>query len=163
VVSPDGSTAYVSDYSEFVSSPNSVAVVRTATDTVTTQIPFGQHPARPRRQPGRLGGLFRRQQQHHRFTVQATDSSSPPQPAIAALSITAGGCTTTITGTHPGPLRVGSGSTTCVATGAPVSGPLTVTTGGVLSLQGATVTGRCGPAAPAAWPCAARKSPARCR
>ena len=61
------------------------------------------------------------------FTVGVTDSETPPMTASQALSLTAGGCTTTITGSHPGPLTVGSG-VTCI-TGARISGPVSIPAG----------------------------------
>jgi Tol biopolymer transport system component len=74
------------------------------------------------------------------FTVQATDSSSPtPQTASATLSVTVGGCATTITGTYNGPLTIGAG-VTCLEQ-ATVSGPVKITAGAVVSVQGSTLRG----------------------
>jgi hypothetical protein len=73
------------------------------------------------------------------FTVQAADSSSPQMTATAQLSITVGGCTTTITGTHSGPLTIGSG-TTCLDQ-ATVTGPVHITTGAVVSITGSKLDG----------------------
>jgi hypothetical protein len=73
------------------------------------------------------------------FTVGVTDSESPPMAASQALSITAGGCTTTITGTHPGPLAIGSG-VTCI-TGANISGPVTITAGATVAVSQSTMSG----------------------
>ncbi len=74
------------------------------------------------------------------FTVQATDSTSPtPQTATAQLSITVGGCATTITGSHAGPLTIGSG-VTCLA-GATVSGPVKITAGAVVSVASSRLAG----------------------
>ena len=71
------------------------------------------------------------------FTAGVTDSSSPPQSASQPLSITTGGCTTTIIG--------GAGFTagpgvTCV-TGGTVHGPVTVPAGATLAITGATISG----------------------
>jgi Putative Ig domain len=73
------------------------------------------------------------------FTVGLTDSESPPMSASQALSITAGGCTTAITGSHPGPLNVGGG-VTCI-TGASISGPVTVPAGATVAVSGSTIGG----------------------
>jgi hypothetical protein len=73
------------------------------------------------------------------FTVQVTDSSTPPMTATANLSITVGGCATTITGTHSGALTIGSG-VTCLDR-ATVTGPVKITAGAVVSIQASTLQG----------------------
>jgi hypothetical protein len=73
------------------------------------------------------------------FTAGVTDSESPPMSASQALSITAGGCTTTITGTRHGPLSVGSGIT-CI-TGASLSGPVTIPAGATVAVSQSTLAG----------------------
>ena len=73
------------------------------------------------------------------FTVQAADSSSPQMTATANLSITVGGCATTITGTHNGPLTIGSG-VTCLNQ-ATVTGPVKITAGAVVSITGSALRG----------------------
>jgi hypothetical protein len=73
------------------------------------------------------------------FTVGVTDSETPPMAASQALSLTAGGCTTTITGNHPGPLTVGSG-VTCIA-GASISGPVTIPAGATVAVSQSTLGG----------------------
>jgi Putative Ig domain len=82
------------------------------------------------------------------FTVMATDSTSPtPQTATANLAITVGGCTTTITGTHNGPLTIGSG-VTCLDQ-ATVSGPVKITAGAVVSVAGSQLRGPLSASGPA--------------
>lgn len=66
-------------------------------------------------------------------TVQVTDPQSPPATATAALSITVGGATAIITGTHHGPLRISSGIT--VITGARINGPVTIAHGAVVAIS----------------------------
>jgi hypothetical protein len=73
------------------------------------------------------------------FTVGVTDSETPPMTASQALSLTAGGCTTTITGSHPGPLTVGSG-VTCI-TGARISGPVSIPAGATVAVSQSTLSG----------------------
>lgn len=73
------------------------------------------------------------------FTVEVADSSRPQLTASASLSITVGGCTTTITGTHSGPLTIGSG-TTCLDQ-ATITGPVKITTGAVVSITGSKLGG----------------------
>ena len=81
------------------------------------------------------------------FTVQVADSSSPPMTATAQLSIAAGGCTTTITGTHSGPLTIGSGIT-CLEQ-ASIKGPVHITAGAVVSINGSTLSGPLSASSPA--------------
>jgi hypothetical protein len=73
------------------------------------------------------------------LTVGVTDSETPPMAASQALSIVAGGCTTTITGNHPGPLTVGSG-VTCIA-GASISGPVTIPAEATVAISQSTLGG----------------------
>jgi hexosaminidase len=71
--------------------------------------------------------------------VQVTDSGSPAQTATVGLSITVGGCTTTITGTHNGPLVAHSG-VICL-NHATVTGPVSISGGAVLSAVASHVSG----------------------
>ena len=73
------------------------------------------------------------------FTVQGNDSANPPYSASRALSITVGGCTQTITGTHSGQLNLTSG-VTCVV-GGTLTGPVSVGSGAVLAIQSGQVNG----------------------
>ena len=73
------------------------------------------------------------------FTVQAADSSSTQITATATVSITVGGCATTITGTHSGRLTIGSG-VTCLNQ-ATISGPVTIIPGAVVSVVGSALDG----------------------
>ncbi|MFI6812528.1 GH92 family glycosyl hydrolase [Nonomuraea sp. NPDC050328] len=78
-------------------------------------------------QPGRYA--------HYRLTAASGNLAelellAAPDPA----------CTTTVTGTHRGPLTVGDG-VTCLAAGATVSGPVTVRQGASLLATGATIGG----------------------
>jgi hypothetical protein len=74
-------------------------------------------------------------------TVQAADSASPRQTATARLSVTVGGCTTSITGSHTGQITAGKGQFVCIGPGASQNGAITVSSGGGLSIAGSTVTG----------------------
>ena len=71
------------------------------------------------------------------FTVQAADSAGAT--ATASLSITVGGCATTITGSHNRPLTIGPG-VTCLDQ-ATISGPVKITAGAVVSIQASTLGG----------------------
>ena len=73
------------------------------------------------------------------FTVQVSDAESPAMSATASLSITVGGCTTTVSGAGSGPLQIGAG-VTCVI-GASVPGPVSIGAGAVVVLVGATISG----------------------
>jgi hypothetical protein len=73
------------------------------------------------------------------LTVQAADSSSPQMTATAPLSITVGGCATTITGSRSGPLTIASG-TTCLDQ-ATITGPVKITAGAVVSIAGSALQG----------------------
>jgi hypothetical protein len=73
------------------------------------------------------------------FTVEATDSENPEMTAMAELSITVGGCTTTITGTHKGPLQIGAG-VTCL-NGATVAGPVSISAGAVVAIGASKIQG----------------------
>lgn len=59
--------------------------------------------------------------------------------ATKPLSITAGGCTRAITGTHHGPLTIRKG-VTCV-TAATLHGPLTITRGATVAISGSHISG----------------------
>jgi hypothetical protein len=71
------------------------------------------------------------------FTVQAADSAGTT--ATTSLSITVGGCATTITGSRNRPLTIGAG-VTCLDQ-ATISGPVKVTAGAVVSIQASTLNG----------------------
>ena len=71
------------------------------------------------------------------FTVRAADSAG--DNAAAGLSVTVGGCTTKITGSHNRPLTIGAGIT-CLDQ-ATISGPLAITSGAVVSIQASTLSG----------------------
>lgn len=71
------------------------------------------------------------------FTVRATDSAGDSDSA--SMSLTVGGCTTTITGMRVRPLAIGSG-VTCLNQ-ATISGPIAIPAGAVLSIQGSTLDG----------------------
>jgi Putative Ig domain len=71
------------------------------------------------------------------FTVQAADSAGAT--ATASLSITVGGCATSITGSRNRPLTIGPG-VTCLDQ-ATISGPVTITAGAVVSIQASTLGG----------------------
>jgi hexosaminidase len=71
------------------------------------------------------------------FTVQAADSAGAT--ATASLSITVGGCATSITGSYDRPLTIGAG-VTCLDQAA-ISGPVTITAGAVVSIQASTLGG----------------------
>jgi hypothetical protein len=73
------------------------------------------------------------------FTVTVTDAENPAMTASQQLSITVGGCTTTITGKHAGSLAVGGG-VTCI-TGATISGPVTIPAGASVAISGSTLSG----------------------
>jgi hypothetical protein len=73
------------------------------------------------------------------FTVQVTDAESPAMSATASLSISVGGCTTTVSGTTFAPLQIGAG-VTCI-TGATIAGPVSIAPGAVVVLTGATIYG----------------------
>ena len=73
------------------------------------------------------------------FTVRVSDAEAPAMSATASLSITVGGCTTTVGGDGSGPLEIGAG-VTCVI-GASVPGPVSVGAGAVVVLVGATISG----------------------
>jgi hypothetical protein len=75
------------------------------------------------------------------LTIQAADSSSPRQTATAQLSITVGGCTTSITGSHTGQIVVGKGQFVCIGPNASQNGAITVNSGGGLSMVSSTLTG----------------------
>jgi Putative Ig domain len=75
------------------------------------------------------------------LTIQAADSSSPRQTATAQLSITVGGCTTSITGSHTGQIVVGKGQFVCIGPNASQNGAITVNSGGGLSIVSSTLTG----------------------
>jgi hypothetical protein len=75
------------------------------------------------------------------LTIQAADSSSPRQTATAQLSITVGGCTTSITGSHTGQIVVGKGQFVCIGPNASQNGAITVNSGGGLSVVSSTLTG----------------------
>lgn len=72
------------------------------------------------------------------FTVEVRDSSNPQLTATRQLSITVGGCTTTITGSHLGSLTL-TGAT-CFS-GATVTGSITIPKGAVVSIVDSTITG----------------------
>jgi len=74
-------------------------------------------------------------------TVQAADSASPRQTATARLSVTVGGCTTSITGSHTGQIVVGKGQFVCIGPNASQNGAITVNSGGGLSVVSSTLTG----------------------
>ena len=74
-------------------------------------------------------------------TVQAADSASPQQTATARLSVTVGGCTKLITGSHTGQITAGKGQFVCLGPGASQNGAITVSSGGGLSIASSTVTG----------------------
>jgi Putative Ig domain len=71
------------------------------------------------------------------FTVRAADSAG--DTATAGLSLTVGGCTTKITGSHNRPLTISAG-VTCLDQ-ATISGPLEITAGAVVSIQASTLGG----------------------
>ena len=71
------------------------------------------------------------------FTVRAADSSGTA--ATASLSMTVGGCSTTITGSRSRPLTIGAG-VTCLDQ-ATISGPVKVTPGAVVSIQASSLGG----------------------
>jgi Putative Ig domain len=71
------------------------------------------------------------------FTVQAADSAGAT--VTASLSITVGGCATSITGSRNRPLTIGAG-VTCLDQAA-ISGPVTITAGAVVSIQASTLGG----------------------
>jgi Putative Ig domain len=71
------------------------------------------------------------------FTVQAADSTGAT--ATASLSITVGGCATSITGSRDRPLTIGAG-VTCLDQ-AIISGPVTITAGAVVSIRASTLGG----------------------
>jgi hypothetical protein len=71
------------------------------------------------------------------FTVQAADSAGAT--ATASLSITVGGCATSITGSYNRPLTIGPG-VTCLNQ-ATISGPVKITAGAVVSIQASTLGG----------------------
>jgi hexosaminidase len=73
------------------------------------------------------------------FTVSVADSESPPMTATAQLSLTVVGCTTTISGTHHGPLVIGPG-VTCLAS-ATVTGPVSIGHGAVVSVADSHLSG----------------------
>jgi Putative Ig domain len=73
------------------------------------------------------------------FTVGVKDSETPPMTASQALSITAGGCTTTVTGSHPGSLTVGSG-VTCIVQ-ASIGGSVSISAGATVAVSQSTVSG----------------------
>jgi len=73
------------------------------------------------------------------FTVQVSDAEAPAMSATASLSITVGGCTSTVTDGGSGPLHIGAG-VTCVI-GASVPGPVSIGPGAVVVLVGATISG----------------------
>ncbi len=74
-------------------------------------------------------------------TVQAADSASPRQTATARLSVTVGGCTKLITGSHTGQITAGKGQFVCIGPGASQNGAITVSSGGGLSIASSTMTG----------------------
>jgi Putative Ig domain len=71
------------------------------------------------------------------FTVQAADSTGAT--ATVSLSITVGGCVTSITGSHRRPLTIGAG-VTCLDQ-ATISGPVKITAGAVVSIQASALGG----------------------
>jgi hexosaminidase len=71
------------------------------------------------------------------FTVQAADSAGAA--VTVSLSITVGGCTTEITGSHNRPLTIGAG-VTCLDQ-ATISGPVKIKAGAVVSIQASTLGG----------------------
>ena len=71
------------------------------------------------------------------FTIRAADSAG--DTAAAGLSVTVGGCTTKIAGSHIRPLTIGAG-VTCLDQ-ATISGPLEITSGAVVSIQASTLGG----------------------
>lgn len=71
------------------------------------------------------------------FTVRAADSAGAT--VTASLSITVGGCTTKITGSHNRPLTIGAG-VTCLDQ-ATISGPVKIAAGAMVSIQGSTLGG----------------------
>lgn len=73
------------------------------------------------------------------FTVTVTDGESPARSASRPLSITVGGCMTTVSGRHGGRLVLGAG-VDCL-TGALVDGPVQVAPGAVLAITGSTLHG----------------------
>ena len=73
------------------------------------------------------------------FTVTVTDAQTPAMTASQQLSITVGGCTTTITGKHTGALTVGSG-VTCI-TGATITGAVSIPAGATVAISGSTLSG----------------------
>jgi YVTN family beta-propeller protein len=73
------------------------------------------------------------------FTVQAADSATPPDTASAALSLTVGGATTTISGTHHGTVRIRSGVT--VIADATVKGSVTIARGAVVAVNDSSISG----------------------
>ena len=73
------------------------------------------------------------------FTAQVSDTASPATTATRPLSITTGGCTRTITGTHHGPLTIRKG-VTCI-TAATFRGSLTITRGATVAISGSHISG----------------------
>lgn len=79
------------------------------------------------------------------FTVRVMDTAG--DSAAASLSVTVGGCTTSISGSHDRPLTIGAGIT-CLNQ-AIISGPVTIAPGAVVSIQASTLGGPLSAQAPA--------------
>jgi hypothetical protein len=73
------------------------------------------------------------------FTAQVTDAANPAMTATKPLSITTGGCTRTITGTHRGLLTIKKG-VTCI-TAATLHGPPTITRGATVAINSSRISG----------------------
>jgi YVTN family beta-propeller protein len=73
------------------------------------------------------------------FTVQVTDSATPPDTASVALSLTVGGTTANISGAHHGALRIRSGVT--VISDAIIKGAVTIARGAVVAVNASSISG----------------------